>query len=82
MTMYVYIWHESNSETVYGTKETTWRGRGKKGEQKNGEICSMHNIYLYENFENNFKKKFLLESSFWFSFPLDIPSTLLRKKHQ
>lgn len=48
-------------------------GEEEKGEQKNGELCSTHNIYLYENFENNFfKKEFLLESSFQFSFPLNI----------
>lgn len=45
----------------------------RKRRTEDGELCSTHNIYLYENFENNFfKKEFLLESSFQFSFPLNI----------
>lgn len=42
-----------------GQRRLSGKEGEEKGKQKNGEICSTHNIYLYENFKNDFKKKVL-----------------------
>lgn len=67
------------TEILYGTKGD-YRGEGEgKQDLKNGEICSAHYIYLYENLKNNLESSYYSPASI-FLFPLVSHSVLPRNE--